>query len=305
MHSLDSLVPSPVPSLVPSLLPSLLLSLRVQSIVTAYVPVFMYTYAFLAVITPLVFLTLASLPPRALPPGLRKGLVGILRPQDYDNPTRTGGGRSDFGAGSGNGSGSGSGISTGTRTGSGSHVGPGTGPGSGADSGISRDGRDSFGADEEKMQRFQKQLIHANSIMAQSVQHLVVLLTFGLCCPPLGCVVLLTVCTNTFTWETLITRFVLHHDKIILSDFFESSAADGSFAHEGNEGMWTTTEALASSSSTSDRSSCQNTTVRTVRTQGDDSTGTNCTQRDSWDAMPPKGVALRLALLEQNLAGKT
>ena len=55
------------------------------------------------------------------------------------------------------------------------------------------------------------QLIKADAIVALQIQHLVVLLTFGIACPLLAIICCLAICSTTLVWQFIIVRYINYY----------------------------------------------------------------------------------------------
>ena len=53
-----------------------------------------------------------------------------------------------------------------------------------------------------------RKVLFANPIISGLLHHVVVLLTFGIACPPLGVVIAISICVITFQWELIIGRYL-------------------------------------------------------------------------------------------------
>ena len=56
-----------------------------------------------------------------------------------------------------------------------------------------------------------EQLIKADGIVALQIQHLVILLTFGIICPILSILICMAICSTTLVWQFMIVRYVNYY----------------------------------------------------------------------------------------------
>jgi hypothetical protein len=184
-------------------------------LITSYTPVFLYSYIFLIVIPPLVYLSLLAFFPdhTALPEALRSRLPGILypdmwssqppvhfditsRPSSLKGPTRAPAAAvavntplhpAQHPAHDGG--------SVSTRN---SLL---TAPSQSADKLVCAEGR---------------QLLRSDNILAPMLMHTAVLLTFGLCCPYLAVTIAVAVIVGALRWRLLLGRFVVRRLQLCL-----------------------------------------------------------------------------------------
>jgi Leucine-rich repeat (LRR) protein len=76
-------------------------------------------------------------------------------------------------------------------------------------------------------------MLHAHSLIARYSVHLIVLLTFGLCYPPLAVVIFLAIASSTLTWQVLISRFITFGSSALggKRDNFGDKEDSGNGAH--------------------------------------------------------------------------
>jgi Leucine-rich repeat (LRR) protein len=67
----------------------------------------------------------------------------------------------------------------------------------------------------QKEEKNKRVILFPAFILASSVHHLLVLLTFGLMCPSLAVVIALVTTTTTFTWEVLVGRWIMRDQKLL------------------------------------------------------------------------------------------
>jgi hypothetical protein len=154
-----------------------------SSILTSYIPVYIYSYTMLALILPLVFLALASTPTKYIPRFLLRQVDAILRPQDRTDTLAT----------------------------------PISALANGRPSGMAA-----------VFVHFQH-VFKARSVQALAVQHLTILLTFGMASPMLAIVVCAAIVVDTYTIQTLMIRYVEYQTKG--SVFYDTFNTEGSGAN--------------------------------------------------------------------------
>jgi hypothetical protein len=84
-----------------------------------------------------------------------------------------------------------------------------------------------------------RKVILANPIVSGLLHHIVVLLTFGIACPPLGVVIATSICLITFQWELIIGRYLNVRKKRPSKNVSTFSASNFNLALENAcVGVW-------------------------------------------------------------------
>lgn len=154
-----------------------------SSILTSYIPVYIYSYTILALLLPLAFLALSSLPTKYIPLFFLGKIDGIFRPQD-----RTESAMFHNIAG----------VADPTRRSS---------------------------ATSAAFVQFQH-IFKARSVQASTVQHLAILLTFGITSPVLALVIACAIFVDSYSIQTLMVRYVEYQTKS--SVFYNTFNTSGS-----------------------------------------------------------------------------
>lgn len=152
-----------------------------SSILTSYIPVYIYSYTMLALLLPLVFLCLASVPTKYIPLSLLGQIDGIFRPQDRTESAMI-------------------------------HH-------------INADANRRSSAVSTTFVQFQH-IFKARSVQALTIQHLTILLTFGITSPVLACVIACAIFVDSYFIQTLMIRYVEYQTKT--SVFYNSFNTSGS-----------------------------------------------------------------------------
>lgn len=71
-----------------------------------------------------------------------------------------------------------------------------------------------------------EQLLKADWVMAPLMMHATVLMTFGLCSPPLAITIIIAICTSVLRWKILVGRFVMKRLQFLLNFNGIDSTAD-------------------------------------------------------------------------------
>jgi hypothetical protein len=141
-----------------------------STILSAYVPVYIYSYTFLCIFPLLYAALLLHLPSyHTLPLPKLFGIPGILWPHDWPSDLS----RETNGV-------------------------------SGRQEGESQEERE-----EQQKTMVSKQLFSTNRRLTNISKHLAVLLTFGLCCPILAFVIALSTLISVVEWRLLLSRFII------------------------------------------------------------------------------------------------
>ena len=212
---------------------SFLSFLVAQTILTSYIPVYLYSYTLLLFLPVLHFLLVRLVPPQrrnasrcSLFPRLVRVLPGIVWPDFWSSVGGAAAQSRGEEDGDGGGGGGGGGCSAGAISGRGA-----LGKGEESAGGEQRqDRQESVGEQVDLSPRVHssRQLLKPDDIAASLMHHTAVLLTFGLTNPVLAVAVTCTICLQTAQWVMLLNRFVFK--RLLLGGMWGAHAEGGEVA---------------------------------------------------------------------------